>query len=70
MRDIDKAVERASLDAGFRVQLMEDPQTALEGYDLSPEERDDLIREVNAADIGDNTQGVTMSPPAPGQPKW
>jgi hypothetical protein len=70
MRDIDKAVERASTDAGFRVQLMENPQRALEGYDLSPEERQDLLRQVKQADIQDNTTGTTMSPPPPGQPKW
>jgi len=70
MRAIDKAVERASTDAGFRVQLMEDPSTALEGYELTAEEQADLLREVKAADMMDNTTGVTMSPPPPGQPKW
>ena len=70
MRDIDKAVERASTDAGFRVQLMEHPERALEGYDLSPQERDELIREVTRADAQDNTTGTTMKPPPPGQPKW
>lgn len=70
MRDIDKATERASTDAGFRVQIMEDPETALDGYELTAEERADLIREVSAADEIDNTTGVTMASPPPGQPKW
>lgn len=70
MRAIDKAVERASLDAGFRVQLMEDPDRALEGYDLTPEEREQLISEVKQADVMDNTTGVIMDSPPPGQPKW
>lgn len=70
MRDIDKAVQRASTDAGFRVQLMEDPATALDGYELTDEERQDLLREVKQATVEDNTTGATMSPPPPGQPKW
>jgi len=70
MRDIDKAVERASTDAGFRVQIMEDPQTALEDYELTDDERAELVREVNKASEMDNTTGTIMSPPPPGQPKW
>jgi hypothetical protein len=70
VRDIDKAVERASTDAGFRVQLMEHPEHALEGYNLTPQERDQLLREVKHAGVQDNTTGVTMKPPPPGQPKW
>lgn len=70
MRDIDKAVERASTDAGFRVQILQDPDAALDGYDLTAEERSDLMREVRAADAQDNTTGSASASPAPGQPKW
>ncbi|HLH22548.1 MAG TPA: Os1348 family NHLP clan protein [Chloroflexota bacterium] len=34
-----QAVERASTDAAFRSQLQRDPDAALAGYDLTPEER-------------------------------
>ena len=46
---IAQVVERASADAQFRAQLERDPDNALAGYDLSPEEREALLS-------GDNKQ--------------
>ncbi len=34
-----KVIERAGSDAGFRAQLQTSPESALAGYDLTPEER-------------------------------
>ncbi len=34
-----KVIERASTDAAFRTQLRSNPESALAGYDLTPEER-------------------------------
>jgi hypothetical protein len=36
---LSKIVERASTDAAFRSQLSSNPESALAGYDLTPEER-------------------------------
>jgi len=36
-------LERASMDASFRAQLSSDPETALAGYALTPEERAALL---------------------------
>ena len=38
-----QVVERASVDSVFRSQLRTDGQSALAGYDLSPEERAALL---------------------------
>ena len=38
-----QVVERASADAKFRAQLERDPDNALAGYDLTPEERAALL---------------------------
>ena len=38
-----QVVERASADAKFRAQLQRDPENALAGYDLSPDERAALM---------------------------
>jgi hypothetical protein len=42
-QDLLQAVERASTDAGFRAQLQANPESALIGYDLAPEERAALV---------------------------
>jgi hypothetical protein len=34
-----QVVERASTDAAFRAQLQSNPESAVTGYDLTPEER-------------------------------
>ena len=36
---LSKVIERASTDAAFRSQLKSSPESALAGYDLTPEER-------------------------------
>jgi hypothetical protein len=36
---LSKVIERASTDAAFRTQLRSNPESALAGYDLTPEER-------------------------------
>ncbi|HLH24473.1 MAG TPA: Os1348 family NHLP clan protein [Chloroflexota bacterium] len=36
---LSKVIERASTDAAFRAQLANSPESALAGYDLTPEER-------------------------------
>ena len=38
-----QVVERASIDAAFRVELARDPPRALAGYDLTAEERAALV---------------------------
>ena len=35
---LSKVIERASTDATFRSQLQSNPESALAGYDLTPEE--------------------------------
>ena len=40
---IAQVVERASTDAQFRAQLERDPENALAGYDLTPQERSALL---------------------------
>ena len=39
VQDVTRIVERATSDFAFLAQLNEDPDTALAGYALSPEER-------------------------------
>ena len=39
---VQQVVQRATSDAAFRRQLREDPQTALRGFDLTPDERSAL----------------------------
>ena len=36
---LSKVIERASTDAAFRSQLKSSPESALAGYDLTPDER-------------------------------
>ena len=40
---IAQVVDRASTDAQFRAQLERDPENALAGYDLTPQERSALL---------------------------
>ena len=39
---VKEIIERAGQDKKFRQQLFSDPKTALDGYDLTDEERDML----------------------------
>ena len=41
---LTQALARASADAAFRSQLQSNPESALAGYDLTPEERAALMR--------------------------
>jgi hypothetical protein len=44
IKDVGRIVERASGDFDFLNQLNKDPDRALAGYDLSPEERSAVLR--------------------------
>ncbi len=44
-----QVIERAATDIKFRAQLQSDPESALAGYSLTPEERKGLLRGVVAA---------------------
>ncbi|HEY7061433.1 MAG TPA: Os1348 family NHLP clan protein [Chloroflexota bacterium] len=51
---LTKVIERASTDAAFRTQLKSNPDNALVGYDLTPEER----AAVMSSDSGSGSLGV------------
>ena len=51
---LSKVIERASTDSAFRTQLQSNPESALAGYDLTPEERAAVMSE----DSGSSTLGV------------
>jgi hypothetical protein len=40
---LNKVIERASTDTAFRSELQSNPESALAGYDLAPEERAALM---------------------------
>ncbi len=40
---LDQVIERATVDAAFRAQLTSDPERALAGYALTPDERAALL---------------------------
>lgn len=40
---IEEVLARAMEDEAFRLRLLEEPEPALKGYDLTPQERDALI---------------------------
>ena len=42
-QDLARVLERATFDADFRQRLRRDPERALAGYHLGPEERDALL---------------------------
>lgn len=44
IKDVGRIVERASGDFDFLTQLNKDPDGALAGYDLSPEERSAVLK--------------------------
>lgn len=65
-----KIVERASTDAAFRTQLQSNPDGALAGYDLSPEERAALLSGDSAqlSSLGVDARVTKLdNPAAPGE---
>lgn len=46
---LQQIIERASIDATFRLQLQSDPTSALAGYDLLPDERAALMSRATEA---------------------
>jgi hypothetical protein len=52
MSDLQKILDRASMDASFRTQLADDPAAALAGYELSADERAELQRKAREMMLG------------------
>jgi hypothetical protein len=68
---VARVIERASTDAAFRAQLGSNPESALAGYDLTPEERAAVLSGDSAAlhALGvDPRISKLDNPPYPGEP--
>jgi hypothetical protein len=52
MSNLQKILDRASMDPSFRTQLAEEPHKALAGYELSDEERDELQEKAQSMMLG------------------
>ncbi len=66
-----EVVERASVDETFRARLQSDPESALAGYELTPEERSALRSGDRAAlkALGVDARISKLdNPPYPGEP--